>query len=333
MPPNIGYGIASGSDRLGRALIEIIQQRRMAEEAQNEQARFDQQAAWRSEDIARESAAAEQQRTDALNRWVAERTLGAQDRVTDLKTSGFPGARLGPAYGGDPLNPAPGDDLTFRVPTIMSGEYDPNATPEARARAAYDPATDPDVVRERYMQTQGLGRYVAQPDGAYSEEALRAAGVPDNVIPAALGDPTLARQLVASYNAPVTGAAADNPANRIAQMEALAGVDSPQAQIAFITSFQKLIDPGGVVREGDVNLLRSAASLRQQAENSLERLRTGQILTQDQMQGYLEAARAIVNQSQSGGTAGTIEATPEDLSRLSDEDFLNFLQQGPASGS
>lgn len=191
-------------------------------------------------------------------------------------------------------------------------------TEEELRSAGVPDAQIPAALRDPALARQLIAS-AGQGDGVtYTADQLRDAGVPEGVIPAAMSDPVLGRQLIGAYNRPPSGTASqDAPAARLRQLEALAKVNTPQAQIAFITSFQKLIDPGGVVREGDVDLLRSAASLKDQAENSLARLRNGQVLTPAQMQGYIEAARALVESMEGGGLVDTTGGGDVDLSSFS----------------
>jgi hypothetical protein len=89
-----------------------------------------------------------------------------------------------------------------------------------------------------------------------------------------------------------------NARARVQQMKSLAEVGTPQSDVAFLFSFMKLIDDGGVVREGDIALLQSASSLKERAEIATKR-GEGAVLTKNMRQKYLEAAEAIA-----GGLGG-----------------------------
>jgi hypothetical protein len=67
------------------------------------------------------------------------------------------------------------------------------------------------------------------------------------------------------------------------------------SDIAMINSFQRMIDPGATVREGDVALIQSALSLlnRLRTETVINRLETGNVLPDPDRNQMMELGRAI----------------------------------------
>ena len=72
---------------------------------------------------------------------------------------------------------------------------------------------------------------------------------------------------------------------------------NPQAALAAIIRFQKALDDGAVVREGDIALSRSAASISQQISALLENAKTGSPIGQDMLYQMVDTMDAFVNES------------------------------------
>jgi hypothetical protein len=115
---------------------------------------------------------------------------------------------------------------------------------------------------------------------------------------------------------PKDNSANSNIDNALTTLETLAANPSPAGDVAFGYAFIKLLDPTSVVREGELALLGKAKSLRTGMEQQIARIRTGEQLTPQQRQDYLEQARAIVaarkaaQQGDSGLSSGMTDDDP-----------------------
>ena len=70
---------------------------------------------------------------------------------------------------------------------------------------------------------------------------------------------------------------------------------SPEKDITFMNIFQRVIDPGVSVREGDVQLQQSTMPYIQQMQAAVDRIQTGVVLTPDMRQGMVEALMTLAN--------------------------------------
>jgi hypothetical protein len=68
--------------------------------------------------------------------------------------------------------------------------------------------------------------------------------------------------------------------------------------IALITSFMKMLDPGSVVRETEFATARDTAGLFTQLENRLQKAKDGQILTPTQRKQYVALAKQYLDSAQ-----------------------------------
>ncbi len=68
--------------------------------------------------------------------------------------------------------------------------------------------------------------------------------------------------------------------------------ESAEAQVAIINSFQRIIDEGATVREGDVHLLATAAlPYSARAKRWLKRINEGELVPKDVLQNYIKIAK------------------------------------------
>lgn len=72
---------------------------------------------------------------------------------------------------------------------------------------------------------------------------------------------------------------------------------NPQAALAAMIRFQKALDDGAVVRENDIALSRSAASVSQQISALIENAKTGNPIGQDMLYQMVDTMDAFVNES------------------------------------
>lgn len=68
--------------------------------------------------------------------------------------------------------------------------------------------------------------------------------------------------------------------------------------IALITSFMKMLDPGSVVRETEFATARDTAGLFTQLENRLQKAKDGQLLKPDQRKQYVDLAKQYLDAAQ-----------------------------------
>lgn len=88
-------------------------------------------------------------------------------------------------------------------------------------------------------------------------------------------------------------------------LRALAANPSPSGDLAFQTAFMKLLDPGSVVREGELDMLSQAGSTWDKWGARREQAATG-MLTAERRADMLRQAEAIINAR--GGEASTLPA-------------------------
>ena len=73
-------------------------------------------------------------------------------------------------------------------------------------------------------------------------------------------------------------------------LQSAAGMKTAQGDLALVVAFTKLLDPGSVAREGEVQLTQSTASAVQQASNWLSRLQRGDTVLPDDVRNAFIAA-------------------------------------------
>ena len=79
--------------------------------------------------------------------------------------------------------------------------------------------------------------------------------------------------------------------------------DSAAGDIALVTSFMKMLDPGSVVRETEFANARDTAGLLQKLENLLvEKPQTGKFLTPDQRKNFVDLAQQYLYAAQNQNT-------------------------------
>ena len=247
-------------------------------------------------------------RKDDLRAQAAQQEESFVDRMIRLQTNGY--TPTAPAEGAAP-------DITLPLPGKTGGE----AALWRRPEPAYDPASDPAVLREQYYRENRLG--------TYAPPRVAPTPAPSAFDPAT--DPAVQREQFYRDNG--LGRYAESPSepsgaqDRLAQMESLAELNvtspNPQAQTAFLFSFMKLIDDGGAVREGDIDMLSATQSLRQRVANAIQRGRSGQVLTQEQMDGFLEAARALAGEAGAMPSAQSLAGPgmPSDAARYPENPY------------
>ncbi|MEQ8441475.1 MAG: hypothetical protein RIM33_02755 [Alphaproteobacteria bacterium] len=77
----------------------------------------------------------------------------------------------------------------------------------------------------------------------------------------------------------------------------LANAGNAQASLSAMVTFQKLIDEGAVVREGDIALTREAQSISGRIQAMIESASTGQVIPAEALRQIGEASRAFVAQA------------------------------------
>lgn len=86
-------------------------------------------------------------------------------------------------------------------------------------------------------------------------------------------------------------------ARNYANIEQLATREDSASDLALIVAFTKVLDPGSVAREGEVNLTQQAAGLFQNASVWMRRLQDGRTLLPDEVrEAYVAAAGDIYGQ-------------------------------------
>jgi hypothetical protein len=83
-----------------------------------------------------------------------------------------------------------------------------------------------------------------------------------------------------------------------ANIESSAKADSGPGDIALITSFMKMLDPGSVVRETEFATARDTAGLYSRLENALQKAQNGKFLNETQRKEYVDLAKQYLEASQ-----------------------------------
>jgi hypothetical protein len=81
-------------------------------------------------------------------------------------------------------------------------------------------------------------------------------------------------------------------------IQASSSAGTGAGDIALITGFMKMLDPGSVVRETEFATARDTAGLFTQLENRLQKAKDGQLLKPDQRQQYVNLAKQYLEAAQ-----------------------------------
>jgi hypothetical protein len=81
-------------------------------------------------------------------------------------------------------------------------------------------------------------------------------------------------------------------------IEASSNAGTGAGDIALITGFMKMLDPGSVVRETEFATARDTAGLFTQLENRLQKAKDGQLLKPDQRKQYVDLAKKYLEAAQ-----------------------------------
>ena len=84
-------------------------------------------------------------------------------------------------------------------------------------------------------------------------------------------------------------------ADAVTGIESAARGQTPADDLAMIYQMVKLLDPGSVVREGEINLTRAARSLGTQVTGYWSKLKSGKLLTPEERQNILGMSRRKVD--------------------------------------
>lgn len=284
----IAGALSQGASRWGDILMQLMARK-------DEQARYDAETAYRTS----QDTAAATRYADQLKR------EDARDQMTAIG-AGFKQARpmgellMGVSMGG-PL-PAPVLDPEIAAPKVSVGGKE----------MAYMPPKSPGPLAK-------LKRGGVEVDGVPVGEVQNVLGtLPQDAAPEvpqmtpyqqakiALDRDRLAldRDKLAREGQGQPDKATSQLDGNLETLRTLAQQNSPAGDVAFSYAFMKLLDPGSVVREGELKLLRDAAGLRTRMEGIANRAKTGQGLTQEQRADYLKQAEAIVaaRKSAQGGS-------------------------------
>lgn len=82
-------------------------------------------------------------------------------------------------------------------------------------------------------------------------------------------------------------------------LKASAQIGSGPGDIALITGFMKMLDPGSVVRETEFATARDTAGLYANLQNRLEKAKNGQFLNKEQRQEYIDLSQKYFDSAQS----------------------------------
>lgn len=96
-----------------------------------------------------------------------------------------------------------------------------------------------------------------------------------------------------------TGAGAGSNANlasSVDRLRVLSGMNTPQADLAFRSTFQKVMDPSGVIRDEDLKRQEAAGSFGDRIVGFVNRVQGRGALTDNQERGFIQAASAIAGQ-------------------------------------
>lgn len=83
-----------------------------------------------------------------------------------------------------------------------------------------------------------------------------------------------------------------------ANIASSAKADSGPGDIALITSFMKMLDPGSVVRETEFATARDTAGLYSRLENALQKAQNGKFLNEQQRKEYVDLAKQYLDSAQ-----------------------------------
>ena len=81
-------------------------------------------------------------------------------------------------------------------------------------------------------------------------------------------------------------------------IESSAADNSGAGDVALVTSFMKMLDPGSVVRETEFANARDTAGLLTQLKNAAQKVQTGQFLDSKQRQTFARLAKQYLNAAQ-----------------------------------
>jgi hypothetical protein len=137
--------------------------------------------------------------------------------------------------------------------------------------------------------------------------------------------------------------AAADAAMALSTIRTLVQTPSAAGDVALAYAFMKLLDPGSVVREGELALLQRAQSTQEQIRNFISRKRTGEQFTPELRKQMLDQAEAIAAARGAAAQQGSTSVTPSTdtttVPPVKETDVRRYYQEqiealrGPSSSS
>ena len=112
-----------------------------------------------------------------------------------------------------------------------------------------------------------------------------------------------------------------------------AKIQAGLGDVALITSFMKMLDPGSTVRESEFATARDTAGLYASLENYLEKVRTGEFLSDSQRKVFTDLAGKYLEAAEKDGakTRTSMEGIVDRLGLNPADVFVDVIEKAPAA--
>ena len=118
-----------------------------------------------------------------------------------------------------------------------------------------------------------------------------------------------------------------------AKMESSAKIGEGLGDVALITSFMKMLDPGSTVRESEFAVARDTGGLLTSLENLLTKAQGGQFLTDPQRKTFVNLAKQYLQAAEKDGakTRTSMEGIVDRLGLNPADVFVDVIEKAPAA--
>jgi hypothetical protein len=118
-----------------------------------------------------------------------------------------------------------------------------------------------------------------------------------------------------------------------AKMESSAKIGEGLGDVALITSFMKMLDPGSTVRESEFAVARDTGGLLTSLENLLTKAQGGQFLTAGQRVTFVNLAKQYLQAAEKDGakTRASMEGIVDRLGLNPADVFVDVIEKAPAA--
>jgi hypothetical protein len=116
-------------------------------------------------------------------------------------------------------------------------------------------------------------------------------------------------------------------------MESSAKIGEGLGDVALITSFMKMLDPGSTVRESEFAVARDTGGLLTSLENLLTKAQGGQFLTAGQRVTFVNLAKQYLQAAEKDGakTRASMEGIVDRLGLNPADVFVDVIEKAPAA--